>query len=223
MAATLLEAPRTTSSTARSDRFRLVPAVDKAARLLLELDPMRPRGISDLARRIEASKGTVRDILMTLAAHGFVTRDADGRFRAAWPRVAPEAARRHLDLLMRQTGHTAIFGVLRGSKMEIVMTSEPPTELHMAAPIGLRVPLRAGAHRRVLVEGAEVAHDDEEYLAGVRAAAAPVKDPAGRPIGAVLAVGFKDQIDAREMRRMGGLCVAAADAISEAVAARALA
>ncbi|MEK7284251.1 MAG: helix-turn-helix domain-containing protein, partial [Chloroflexota bacterium] len=50
-----------------SNTFRGVPSVDKAARLLAALDAREPLGISELARRISASKGTVRDVLLTLA------------------------------------------------------------------------------------------------------------------------------------------------------------
>lgn len=61
--------------------YGVVPAVDKAARLLAELRDEQSLGISELARRINASKGTVRDILLTLASHDLITRDREGRFR----------------------------------------------------------------------------------------------------------------------------------------------
>jgi DNA-binding IclR family transcriptional regulator len=61
---------------------RPVPAVDKTARVLRELaEGGRPQGISELARALGVSKGTLRDILLTLDAHGFVVRDPDTRFR----------------------------------------------------------------------------------------------------------------------------------------------
>src|SRR5437879_8921887 len=62
--------------------IRPVPAIDKAARVLRALaEGGRPQGISELARALKVSKGTLRDILLTLDAHGFVIRDADTRFR----------------------------------------------------------------------------------------------------------------------------------------------
>src|SRR5438034_949441 len=62
--------------------LRPVPAVDKAARVLRALaDGGRPMGISELARALEVSKGTLRDVLLTLAQFGFVVRDPDTRFR----------------------------------------------------------------------------------------------------------------------------------------------
>src|SRR2546426_12105917 len=62
--------------------LRPVPAVDKAARVLRALaDGGRPMGISELARALDVSKGTLRDVLLTLAQFGFVVRDPDTRFR----------------------------------------------------------------------------------------------------------------------------------------------
>ncbi len=62
--------------------LRPVPAVDKAARVLRALaDGGRPMGISELARGLNVSKGTLRDVLLTLAHFGFVVRDPDTRFR----------------------------------------------------------------------------------------------------------------------------------------------
>ena len=59
-----------------------MPAVDKAARVLRALaDGGRPQGISELARALNVSKGTLRDVLLTLAHFGFVVRDPDTRFR----------------------------------------------------------------------------------------------------------------------------------------------
>ena len=59
-----------------------MPAVEKTARVLRALaDGGRPQGISELARTLSVSKGTLRDILLTLDAHGFVVRDPDTRFR----------------------------------------------------------------------------------------------------------------------------------------------
>lgn len=210
------------STTVERTRYRVVPAVDKAARLLLELDAVHPRGISDLARGIDASKGTVRDILLTLASHGLITREDDGRFRAGWPPIRPEVVQRHLDELMREAGHTAILGVLRGSRVEIVARAEPSSDLHMSAPIGRRIPVRVGAHRKVLLDGEQIGYDDEEYLQGVRAAAAPLVDATGRRVGAVIVVGFKEQIDARSLRRIGRLCARTAEALTEAIGLRSL-
>lgn len=194
--------------------YRVVPAVDKAARLLAELEGSEPLGISELARRIAASKGTVRDILLTLASHGLVARVADGRFRRDGSPDLAALARPHLATLMETFQHTAFLGVVSGGKLEIAARAEPSTDLHMTAPLGRRVPLKAGAHGKVLVGDAEIGYDDEEYLPGVRAVAAPIRDATGRRVAALIVVGFTARLDLRTLRRVGARCARAAAQLS---------
>src|SRR5215217_9595613 len=59
---------------------RLVPAVDRAARLLAALrDAGQPCSLTDLAARLGVNKATVLDILLTLRHHGLVDRDAPSK------------------------------------------------------------------------------------------------------------------------------------------------
>ena len=184
--------------------YRVVPAVDKAARLLAELREDESLGISELARRITASKGTVRDILLTLASHDLVTRDLDGRFRRGGRRFdLTHLARPHLETLLDEFGETALLGVVTDGGVEIAARAEPATDLHMSASIGRRLPANVGAHAKVLTGGADIGLDDEEYLPGVRAAAAPVIDARGRRIAVLIVVGFKERIDMRTLKRIG--------------------
>ena len=195
--------------------YRVVPAVDKAARLLAELRADQSLGISELARRIAASKGTVRDILLTLASHGLVRRDAEGRFRrAAAGTDLPGAATPHLERLCAEFAQTAILGVITEGQLLIAARVEPATDLHVSARIGQRLPLGAGAHGKVLGGGQAIGYDDEEYLAGVRAVAAPVRDDRGQPVGALIVVGLKERLDLRILRRIGDRCAAEADALT---------
>ena len=208
---------------------RPVPAIDKAARVLRALaDGGRPQGISELARALGVSKGTLRDVLLTLDAHGFVVRDPDSRFRLG-PELRSLAdastpdlrtlAEPHLTSLMESFGETAILGVVQEDALEIGATREPDTDLHMTAPLGRRLPLDRGAHAKVLGAGENVGYDDEELFPGVRAAAAPVIDARGRTIAFVMVVGFKQRIDLRTLRRIGERCAAAAQAISRRLGA----
>lgn len=104
----------------RESTYRVVPAVDKAARLLGELREDEGLGISELARRIKASKGTVRDILLTLASHDLVTRDGDGRFRRGGRRSdLTQLARPHLEALLEAFGETALLGIVTDGGVEI--------------------------------------------------------------------------------------------------------
>ena len=199
----------------RESTYRVVPAVDKAARLLAELRDDEGLGISELARRIGASKGTVRDILLTLASHDLVARDPDGRFRRGGRRSdLTDRAGPHLDALLDAFGETALLGIVTDGGVQIAARAEPATDLHMSAPIGRRLPANVGAHAKVLTGGADVGYDDEEYLAGVRAAAAPIIDPRGRRIAVLIVVGFKERIDMRTLRRIGERAAREAAALS---------
>jgi DNA-binding IclR family transcriptional regulator len=210
---------------------RQVPAVDKAARVLRALaDGGRPMGISELARALDVSKGTLRDVLLTLAGFGFVVRDPDTRFRLG-PELrsladasAPDLltlARPYLTSLMESFGETAILGVVADGKLEIAARAEPATDLHMTAPLGRRLPLDKGAHGKVLAGRDAVGYDDQELFAGVRAVAAPIVDARGRRIAVVMVVGFKDRVDLRTLRRIGDRCRSAASALSRRIGAEA--
>ena len=206
--------------------LRPVPAIDKAARVLRALaDGGRPQGISELARALNVSKGTLRDVLLTLDAHGLVVRDPDTRFRLG-PELRSLAnastpdlrvlAQPHLVSLMETFGETAILGVIHDSKVEIADRAEPQTDLHMTAPLGRRLPLDDGAHGKVIA-GAKIGYDDQELFPGVRAAAAPIIDARGRITAFVMVVGFKQRIDLRTLKRIGERCASAADAISRRI------
>jgi DNA-binding IclR family transcriptional regulator len=202
-----------------SSTYRVVPAVDKAARLLAELRGGEALGISELARRISASKGTVRDILLTLTMHGLIVRDTDGRFRRdAAPDLAA-LAEPFLRSLMSEFGETAILGVVAEDKLEIAARAEPATDLHMTAPIGRRIPLDAGAHGKVLFGEQPIGYDDEELFRGVRAVAAPVTER-GRPVAVLMVVGFKERLDLRTLKRIGIACEQAARLLSARLGSR---
>ena len=206
--------------------LRPVPAIDKAARVLRALaDGGRPQGISELARGLGVSKGTLRDVLLTLDAYGLVVRDPDTRFRLG-PELRSLAdastpdlhvlAHPYLVSLMESFGETAILGVVHDRKVEIADRAEPPTDLHMTAPLGRRLPLDEGAHGKVIA-GAKIGYDDEELFPGVRAAAAPIVDARGRTVAFVMVVGFKQRVDLRTLRRIGERCASAADALSRRI------
>src|SRR5256886_11753546 len=141
---------------------RRVPAMDKAARVLRALaEGGRPMGISELARALSVSKGTLRDVLLTLAHFGFVVRDPDTRFRlgpelrALADASTPDLrtlAQPYLVPLMETFRETAILGVVHDGKLEIAARAEPNTDLHMTAPLGRRLPLDEGAHAKVLTK-----------------------------------------------------------------------
>ena len=105
--------------------------------------------------------------------------------------------------LLDEFGETALLGVVTDGGLEVAARAEPATDLHMSASIGRRLPANVGAHAKVLTGGADIGLDDEEYLPGVRAAAAPFIDARGRRIAVLIVVGFKERIDMRTLKRIG--------------------
>lgn len=143
---------------------RLVPAVDRAARLLdLLAAEGRDWALTELASELGVHKGTTRDILLTLQQHGLVARDAlSGRYRLGLgavrlARVAlaqldlREAARPSLDRLCEESGETVLLGVRDGEHVVIVDVVTPTEGLHMSATVGQRMALCAGSFGKVLL------------------------------------------------------------------------
>src|SRR2546428_558370 len=119
--------------------LRPVPAIDKAARVLRAIaEGGRAMGISELARSLNVSKGTLRDILLTLDSYGFVVRDPDTRFRLG-PELRALAdaskpdlrtlAQPHLNALMEACGETAILGIVSDGSEEIAARAVSAPEL----------------------------------------------------------------------------------------------
>ena len=247
-----------------STEVRIVPAVDRAARLLQVLSRNRHDwSLTELAHEIGIHKGTARDILLTMQRHGLVVRDgASGRFRlglgaARFARAALDqievrnAARPTLARLMAETEQTALLGVRDEHHVIIADLVEPSHDFHLSTSVGRRVPLCAGAfgkaylaesgaleefiaeggvlreftavsvkdvksYARHLVHARDKGYalDDEEYLDGVRAAAALVRDQEGEPLAAVAVVGFKASISLSRLEELGQHCKDAANEIT---------
>ena len=148
---------------------RIVPAVDRAARLLAFLEAeKRPLGISDLARRLDASKGSVRDLLETLRTHGLLERDEQSkqyRLGAGLVRLG-NAAAGQLDLqtiarpvmarLAEQTGETILLLRPQGERALIAEKTEAGrTTMRVSAQVGRRIPLLAGAGGKIFLTWSE--------------------------------------------------------------------
>src|SRR3981081_702696 len=96
---------------------RLVPAVDRAARLLEILESGgRPMTISELARQLRINKGTMRDLPETLRAHGLLERDEARKEYRLGPRLAR--------LGMAALGQLDLAGVARPYLGELALESK---------------------------------------------------------------------------------------------------
>jgi DNA-binding IclR family transcriptional regulator len=246
-----------------------VPAVDRAARLLDLLEAGgRPRTISDLARELGLNKGTTRDLLETLRAHGLLERDAERKQYRLGPRLArlgmaalgqldlPSVAHPYLVELAAETGGAVLLLVRHDDRATIVDKADAgQVAVEVSATVGRRVPLAAGACGKVFLahvppdeRGRFLSHvgpgtphtirdperyaheleqvrcrgfatDDQEYLPGVRATAAPVYDARGQLVASLLVVGLTISLSVEALVPTGEATARVAQAISAALGA----
>jgi DNA-binding IclR family transcriptional regulator len=144
---------------------RRVPAVDRAARLLDLLERAgRPLTISEAARELGLNKGTTRDLLETLRAHGLLERDGERKQYRLGPRLARlgMAALGQLDLagvahpflvdLAAETGGAALLLVRQADRARIVdKVDAGHVAVEVSATVGRRIPLAAGACGKVFL------------------------------------------------------------------------
>lgn len=212
--------------------------------------------ITEFARRLDASKGSVREVLETLRYHGFLERDDASklyRLGARLIRLGSLARARHelgavahpfLSRLAEETGEVALLLVVQGNHLVIYDKAEPERPGHpitISASPGSAIPLLAGACGKVILaysEGvpppserdpvpssAELARvlqqgfalDDEEYLPGIRGAAAPVLDENNRLAAVVLVSGLTASITADELTSVATAVARTARALSGAL------
>lgn len=146
---------------------RLVPAVDRAARMLGILEQEQtPLSISELGRRLDASKGAIREVLETLRHHGLVERDDDSKLYQLGSRLIrlgalarsriglAAAARPHLRRLADESGETLLLLQVHNDQLVIHETAEPHQRqlpMSVSATVGGTIPLLAGACGKVVL------------------------------------------------------------------------
>lgn len=244
---------------------RPVPAVERAIGLLTALGRARqePR-LSDLSHRLRLHKSTAYNILRTLEAHRWVSRDpltrryrlgtgilALGRGMGDWLDLRA-AARGALAALREATGETAALHMPDGAGAIIVDREESAHQLRVTAPVGHRLPPFAGAVAKVLLAAlpdGEIqarlragslpaftprsitvpdayrreilrarrrgwAADDEEYMPGVRALSAPIRDGGGQVVAAITVIGSGARLSRADLPRVARRVVVAAAEVS---------
>jgi DNA-binding IclR family transcriptional regulator len=153
---------------------RLVPAVDRAARLLdLLYAAGRPMTITELARELGVNKGTTRDILETLRLHGLLDRDEITKTYRLGSRLARlgMAALGPLDLstlahpflreLAERVNGTVLLVVPHADRATIVdKVDSGRLAVEVSANVGSRIRIAAGACGKVFL-----AYDADENFA----------------------------------------------------------
>jgi IclR family acetate operon transcriptional repressor len=143
---------------------RLVPAADRAARVLraLAADGSGAR-LSELSRALRLSKSTLFELLATLAHHGLVERDDESRVYRLGPALlelgsaalrrldVAQIARPHLVRLRDAIGETAVLHVPAADGAIIVERAESTHDLKVVAPLGHRLPPLAGSVAKIFL------------------------------------------------------------------------
>lgn len=134
------------------------PSVKKAfqiLRLISEAD--RGLGISELAKRLRMSKGTIHGITAALEEVGAIIRNPlTKRYNLGYTIVElgkkglsriplREVARRHMEELVEDTGETVFLGIRKDNHILILDVVESNKELKITSPSGAKIPLSAGA------------------------------------------------------------------------------
>lgn len=242
---------------------QLVPAVDRAIRMLVDLrDADQGKGISELSRDLGIPKSSAFQIAATMVHHGLLVCDeGTRRYRvgaglqalagsvSGRPDVAALAAP-HLRALADDTGLTALLGLPTAAGTVLAARADSPQPLGVSAPVGFELDRMAGAFGKVfaasldarrrevrlrrlpaftarsIVDADEmerelarvqrngVATDIEEYLEGIRAAAAPVHDDGANVVAAVCALGVAARLKRRRLAEVAERVRAAARALS---------
>ena len=134
------------------------PIVKKAFQILrLISDTDRGLGISELAKSLGISKGTVHGVTSALEEVGAIIRNPlNKRYNLGYTIVElvkkglsriplREVAIRHMERLMEETGETVFLGILTDDSIFILDVVESNKELKITSPSGTKIPLTAGA------------------------------------------------------------------------------
>ncbi len=161
-------------------------------------------GISDLARRLELSKGTVFGLCQQLEAGGALTREPASKRYVLGPLINAlagrgmvharlrEAAGAELTRLCDQLKESFFLGVLGRSEVTVVEARQPAGLVRIAAGPGTRLPLTVGAVGKVFLAGLPPARLDAILAQGLPAhTPRTVTDPAA----------YRRQLE--EVRRQG--------------------
>jgi DNA-binding IclR family transcriptional regulator len=143
--------------------LNLLTSTQKALTLVETMASVgRPAGVSELARLVGSSRGTVHKQLITLVASGWVEQQEDGRYGLSLlvARVGNAALRqaglgekiqRILEGVVAETGECASIAALHRRSSLIVQRAESDQVLNANIRVGTEIPLTAGASSLVLL------------------------------------------------------------------------
>lgn len=139
------------------------PILYKAFAVLDEIGADQQKmGISDLARKLNMSKGTLHGITQAFLDLGVITQDSNKKFslgpslielgnKALAGDDLRVLLRPFLEELYDQFKETVFLGTSDGEKITIIEKVESASGLKISAPVGTRIPLIAGAAGKVFL------------------------------------------------------------------------
>lgn len=156
---------------------QLVPAVDRAIRMLFDLRGVAAgKRISDLARDLGMPKSSAFQIAATMLHHGILERDDETRRYRLGPTLhsfvggrqgrsdLPLLAVPHLRKLASATGLTALLGIPTGTGTVLAAKADSPEPLGVGAPLGFELDRMAGAFGKIFAAARDEA--DRKTLLG---------------------------------------------------------
>lgn len=205
---------------------RIVTTVGVLDKSVAVLDALAtgPLALADLAPAAGLPRATTHRLAVALEAHGFVDRDAQGRF-VLGPRLVGSdlvsVAAPLLASLRDETGESAQLYVRRGDQRVCVLASESPHSLRTIVAVGSVLSLERGSAGKIFrgeLSPAGWAASVEEREAGVASVSAPVHNH-GEILAAVSVSGPVDRMGRSPGKKHGAAVVAAAAGIERALSA----
>ena len=216
-------------------RLSGIGVVDKA---MVVLDAVRngPRSLAELQQHTGLPRATAHRLAQALEVHGWLRRDAVGRFCLGFELLAlghaaaqgfplAERARPRLEQLAAATGESVQLFVAEGADhRRCVVSVQSSHGLRWIVAEGALLPLALGSAGRVLsgeTPGrAGWVASVEEREPGVASVSAPVRAVDGSVVAAVSVSGPIERMTRQPGRRCGAEVVATAAALADALAAR---
>lgn len=202
-----------------------VKVLDKVLHLLDVVEYSQPVSLQELVNLIGLPRTTAYRLLTALETHGFIRRDATGRYitgsrfaTASLLQVTPPI----LTALTAETGESTQLFVRRGNQRLCLVSIESPAELRTIVPVGTLLTLEKGSGGRVLLgdpasEPTGWIESLGERSPGVASVSAPVFDDSVL-IAALCLSGPINRLAPSPGRKFGTSVVAAAREIERAVA-----
>ncbi|WP_040494173.1 IclR family transcriptional regulator [Ilumatobacter nonamiensis] len=208
-----------------------VGVLDKAMTIVRAVAD-RPQSLPGLQEATGFPRATVHRLAAALEQQGMLRRGVDGRYELGHGLVAlarsaregfplAERARPILSTLRDDTGESVQLYVREGAQRRCVLSLETPHGLRWIVPEGSVFPLDAGSAGRVLSAGTSVGGWVEsvgEREPGVASVSAAVADGRDDVVAAVSVSGPIERLSREPGQRFGDAVIAAADALSVALA-----